>query len=193
MILALDDHIGFGKAALDVPVPYLDVLEQIAVFPLLVHNRRVGLGGFNRPRDHRQRLVVHFDQFQRLRGDLFGIRRHNRHRIAHIAHFFRRQHRPIVVDQAVNVVPRNVLMGQHGVNAWERFGFAGVDARDARVRIGGAQCASVKHPLENVIVGVLGAPRDFVQHFLRRHGMSDDFQRRQLGIYAAPGDGAFAA
>jgi len=191
-VLALDDHIGLGEALLDVTMTHLDMLEQVARLPFLVDERRFRRVGRLRVADDGQRLVVHFDQFQGAGGGVGVVRSDDSHRVAHIAHLVGAQHRPVGVHQAVNVLAGHVFVGQHGAHAGQRFGPAGIKARDARVGVGGAQRAPDQHARENVIIGEPGPPDHLVHNLLRRDGPAHRIERGDRRA-RLPGDRPLAA
>ena len=123
---ALDDHIGVGKALVDVAVAHLDVLEQIARGSIRVQHRRVRAAGADRVGHRRQLFVFHLDQLERGVCDLFGVGHHQRQRIADIAGriLAAGKDRPVVFDQTVARIAGHVGVGQHGMDAGRRLGRA---------------------------------------------------------------------
>ena len=174
------------------PCRTLMCLSRLPSSHVLVDVRRFGRARKLRIAHDGQRLVFHFDQFERLRGDFGVFRRDDGDRIAHVTHFIGAQHRPIGVDQAVNILAGHVFVRQHGVDAGQRLRFTGVDLQDPRVGMRRAQRAPDQHPRESQIIGEFRAPGDFVHDFLRRDRPSDSVQRRDR-LRRFPGDRAVAA
>ena len=82
----LDDHIGFGKASLDIAHLELEPLDHIGLFvgdildalgaQMVVQDRCVRLHGLDRIDHMRQHLVIDLDQLEGgLLGDRFRCRR----------------------------------------------------------------------------------------------------------------------
>jgi len=177
---ALDDHVGLGKARLDVAMAHLDVLEQVAFRAALMHQRRLRRAGVDRVAGDRQRLVGHIDQGQRFPGDGGGLGGDQRHRVAQVAHFVphRAEHRPVQVYQAVSVLAGDIGGGQDGVHAGQHPRPRRVDGQDAGVGVGGAQRRAVEHPGEGVVVGVLRPAGHTVGD--PRHRLADADVRQRL-------------
>ena len=65
--------------------------------------------------DDRLQVELRLDQVRGLLGDLLGLRRHERQRIADVANAFANAHqdRPVIDDQPMVVLAGNVLCRQH--------------------------------------------------------------------------------
>ena len=144
----IDDRRQVARAVLDLPA-----------FRLVVQNGRARLHALARIEDCGQWLVLDLDQFQRLERDLFALRRHGGHAIAHKAHF---------VVQAVVVVrawfgialpgggvrnARQVLVRQHSMHTGQRSRPAGIDALDQRVGVRAEQQLADQHATEIHVIG----------------------------------------
>ncbi len=119
-----------------------------------------------RRRDGGQRLVLHFDQTQRLGGRLFVLRHDCRHRIADVAHALGGQRMLVLRHRHDAEGHGEILARQHQVHARMRPGAFDVDRLDQRVRMRRAQQLHVQHARQLQVVGVaqlpghLGAPVD---------------------------------
>ena len=136
LIFPFHDNVCFGEAPLRVALAHLDVLEEIAA---IVDQGSVGSQSLLRGSHHRQRLVFHLDQLQRLLGDLLRLGGDQGDGVAHVAHLVVGQHRPIGDDDAMVLVARHVFSGQDGHHTGQGFGFAGVHPQEASVGILAAQ------------------------------------------------------
>ena len=158
-----------AKPLFHIAVPHLDVLEQVAVFAGLGGHGRVGRAGEHGVIDHRQHIVFDLDQAQRFGCNLFVVGRDNRDGIAHVAHFlaYAHHHRPVEMDQAVNVLTGDVRGGQDGRSRRAALSPCGCRCEDDRVRVGRTQRAGEQHAGESVIVGKLCRDRSLFAHVLR--------------------------
>ncbi len=82
----------------------------------------------------RQRLDVHVDQPDGLLQYLAAPGDHQRHRIAGVTDFAVRQHRHVLVHDALAIRARHILRGQHLQHAAQRLGCRRPDAADTAVR-----------------------------------------------------------
>ncbi len=81
----------------------------------------------------RQRLIFHFDQLDRLLGDLFRHRRHPRHRVAHVARPVAAEDVPVLQIQPG--IAGEILAGDDCFDARQAAGFRYIDALDQGVRV----------------------------------------------------------
>ena len=128
---------------------------------------------------HRKLTVAHPHQRQRLLGDVAGLGRHRRHRLAHVAHPVGGNERP--VPQAVAVVGVDVpdgLPGEHAVDARKRLGLAHVDALDQRVRVRAAEDPALQQPGEIQVGREPGLAGDLLHPFRAADGSADDGELR---------------
>ncbi len=113
VIRPLDNYIRLRETLFDIPAAHFDMLEQVAPFAPLMHQRRFGRACVNRISDDGQRFVIDFDQFERTIRDILRVRRDNGNGIAHVANFDTTQHIPIEMHQTMNVLTRHISGGQH--------------------------------------------------------------------------------
>ena len=116
--------------------------------------------------------------------DLHGSRRTSRllrllggnddHRLAEVADAVDREHRLVAKVEPVQLVARNVLVRQDGVDAWQSQRRRDVDPGDTRVRMRAADGLPPEHPCDVQIARVLELARDL------RHGIAAD--RGRLGV-----------
>ena len=113
--------------------------------------------------DHRQRLVLDLDRPRGPLGQLFRLRRHGGHRLAHAPHLVG-QHVVVLVqrprhgDDALVVEDvRDIVEGEH--DRAHRFGRARVDALDAGVRVRAGDEAPVQHPRQDDVAEYMLLPR----------------------------------
>jgi hypothetical protein len=99
-----------------------------------VNERRVVSERELRVAQRLQRLVLDVDRHRGLGGDLGRQRRDGRDDVTLEANAITREEPPVLNQLAVEDV-RDVLVCQHGEDAWHRTGSAGVDRNDASVRV----------------------------------------------------------
>jgi hypothetical protein len=134
--LSTGDHVG-----IDVVVASPDRFVQIA------HGR--------------QGLPVDPDELQSLPGLLPALGVDRGHRLAHAVDLPRGQQGLVRLDGADLVLAGDVVREEHGVDAGERTGLAGVGGQDARPGVGRGQHHAVQHPGGlGQIVDVAGGARD---------------------------------
>ena len=185
----LDDYVRLGEPLFNnVAQPVLDVPRYVSLHAGVLapaeplhpeHGGQVvveyGSILFERimERQHRrQDLVVHFDQVQRLLGDVGAGSGDGRHRVALVQGLvvghdvLRHEPRGALgfgeVDDLV-FDDREVPGGRHRDHTWQRLGLAGVYRADAGVGVGAAQDLAVDHAGYLGIGAVLGRPRHLLQ------------------------------
>ncbi len=108
-----------------------------------------------------QRLVLHLDQLGRALGRLLVHRGHRRDRVADHAHLLHAERFLVLRHrQDAELHARQVVPGDHRVDAGQRAGARRVDALDERVRMRAAQQLAVGHPRHHHVVGELGLADD---------------------------------
>ena len=108
-----------------------------------------------------QRLVFHVDQLERVLGNLFADGGNAGNVIADVADLLHRQRGLIVSNRKNAVGIRRVCAGHDGDHAVQRLGARGVNALDARVRIGRMQNLADQHAGKAEVVGVLAGAGGF--------------------------------
>ena len=191
LVILLDHEIGLREALLDIALADRNVLGDV-VRRVVVHDRRARLHRRERIEHRRQRLVDHLDLRQRaLRGDdIFG--RDRRHRLADIAHLAARHHRLVVHEHAEAVLARHVGAGDDALDALHRFGFAGIDRLDDRVRMRRAQHLQMQHVRHRHVAGIfqraghlagrIEAANIGADIFAVRHFIFGERRRRQAAV-----------
>ena len=112
--------------------------------------------------DDRKRLIRDADQCQGTSGRLLIDRSDRRDDVAGITHFVGAKRRLVLDDDAVSILPLNVLRGRDGGHARKRLGRRGVHRHDPRMRNAGAQDAPYQHAGAAVVSEVSEPPGDFV-------------------------------
>ena len=174
--VALDVAEAEGALQRDVVRPALGMKHRVAA-------RRDGVLGV----DHRgQQLVLHVDEVDGVLGDVAALRHHRGHGLAHVADPIRGD--AVLGDRRVGEAgQRSGLLGglgagHHQHHARQRFGPAGVDALDARVRVRASQHRGVGHVGKDHVVDVLAAPGQQPRVLDALHALADP-------AVAAPGLG----
>ena len=134
---ALDHQVGLAESVFHVADFFQNVSGKVVLgvvdargIRLIVNHRRAVSHGLLNFQDGRQNFVLDLNQPQRLFGDGAALRRNGRHAIAHQAHLgveqigvVRRRLRPALTGGGVGHA-RNIFVGQHGMHAGKRLGFA---------------------------------------------------------------------
>ena len=159
-ILGFEDVVGFGKAFFHIADVDPNLRRQVVlrvrvcevdVFRLVMQNGRARLHRFTRIQQPRQQLVLHVNQLQRLVSDLFCLRRHKCHPVAHEAHLIIQRERVQRPRDRVRLPGGrvdhtwNILVGQHCCYTGQRFGARGINAADSRVHDWAAQHLRHQH------------------------------------------------
>ncbi len=111
--------------------------------------------------DRGQRLVVDFDQVERLLGRPLVPRDHRGDGIAHVPHLLAAQRLLVLADRQDAELAADVAPGEHEVDARRRFGLAGVDATDPRMGVWRSQELAVQHARKFDVIGKDRTTRDF--------------------------------
>ena len=183
--LLLDDHIGLGKAGIDIADLELDPFGDIrrlgrrrldaARDHVLEKERRVRLHRLIDVDDVREDLVIDLDQQGGFFGDGFADRRYGGDRVAFIECLLPRHHvardMPEVLRDALRTdifefVIGEVLSGDHGLDARQRLRLRGIDRTDAGVGVRRADDLAVERAGRCEIRAVHRTPRDF-RHAVR--------------------------
>ena len=142
---------------------------------LAVDQRRAGLQRLQGVVDAGDRLQLELDQLRRVVGDVTGLRRDQRQRLAEVAHPVSHQNRlvgiePLLAGLAGDVGGRGavgeVVGGEHAGDAPERPCLRDIEADEPCARDIGAEHPHVQHVRHHVIAGVGRAAR----HLARRIG-----------------------
>ena len=181
--------VGFGEGARDIAAPVGGAAGDVRP-GIVVDERRTRLR--RRHEIDRRRLgrIVHFDQLQRVLGEIAALGHHQRHRLADEAYTARRE-RPVgarMDESGVLVQQRHgrvggaqILVGEHRVDAAERQRRVRIDAGEAGLGVGAAQHRRVGHVGQADVVDEAGAPgeqprvlapRDRLADQPRGHGLS---------------------
>jgi hypothetical protein len=150
-----------AKARSTSPPADVQFRQQVAGGVVFVDARGLRAAGLEDVRHHGQRFVLHPDALQGLPGHFRALRRHQRHRVPHVADLVGAEDGPVPVDQPVAVLAGDVLPGEDGVDAGERAGFGDVYPADVGVGDPGPQDGAVEHAGEGQVVGVAGGAGHF--------------------------------
>ena len=166
---ALHPHLGGGERRLDVALAELQLGE-----------RRPGArpGRLLQGQDRRQRCVVHLHRRRRPQRVEPGTGRHQRHRLADVAHLAGGEDRPGVVEELNAVGARQVGGGDAHRAGGSAIG-PPADGVDSGVRVRTADGGAVDHPGKSEVVGVPGLPGDLGQPVRARGALSDRMHGRR--------------
>jgi hypothetical protein len=137
--VAVTDH----EVAHDVRSRVVEV--AVAVRPALVVDR-VLLHRALGVDDGLERYVFDLDPICRATRLLGVLGCDERDGLAEVAHLLEREHRLVRELEPVALLPRDVLVREHGVHTRRRQRLAQVDLDDARVRVRAAQGVAPEHP-----------------------------------------------
>ena len=151
----LAHEVGLRKPRLDVAKFEGDDLLQVAAVAVVVDARLRGLQRLLRRGDGRERLVVHGDEMERGRRDVFTYRGHRRDGVAHEPHLALRQGVLVLAHGENAEGNREVAPGERRMYTGKGQGAGGVDGADARVRLSGAEQFGEQHAWEKQVVGEL--------------------------------------
>ncbi len=167
------NHIRLGKTLLHIPFAHLDVLEQI---PFFVQGGRPGLAGLDRVADDRQLLEFHLDQVHGFVGDFLGLGSHNGKRVPNVTDALSQadQDRPIVNDQAVILLSRQILCRQDGPNPGQTAGLLDIQPLQDPMRDAGPPDTRKQHAIECQVIREFCIPGDLVHGIRTDLGMPDN-------------------
>ena len=119
------------------------------------------LGGALGVDDRFERLVLHADLLRRTTR-LFGmLGGDERDRLPEVADAVDREHRLVAELEAVQLLARDILVGEHRMHAGHRQGARDVDPVDTRVRVRAADGLSPQHSRRVEVARVRELARDF--------------------------------
>ncbi len=144
----------------------------------------------------RQLVILDFEQFQRLLGDLRRVRQYRGHRIADIAHFVHGDDGLVFIGRAVFIIEAlDVVARQRGDHSRQFFRSRGVDLDQFGVSHGTAQDARMGHAGQLDVAGVDRLAADFFDGVDAVRIGADDFQVMlglHNGLQKRKGHGEFA-
>ena len=183
-VVVLERAVGAREGAVRVAVLELALLRDVGA-GLFEKQRRAGRDRIVKVRDAGQRLVVDFDQLQRVFGDIAVDRHDHGHRLAAVARLGGRADLEAHLgahdarDDAGHL--RDLRAGDHADHAGKLLCGAGVDAADAGMRVRRTQDRRVAHPghrLEVVHEPAAAGQERCV--FLAGEGLSDPARGRAV-------------
>ena len=176
------DARGAGEGRLGgLLVARLPVVDVVGVRLVVADDRCVGAERLLRGGHRRQRLVVDLDQCHGVLGDVAGVGDDRGDLLSLEAHLVGGQHGLGVAAQSRHpgeLVLGQELTGDHGDDTGERRRRTGVDAADARVRVGAAQDCHVEHAGQHHVVDVGAPAADEACVLLASDGFADASQGR---------------
>ena len=166
----LDHNVGAGESLVGVLAARHDPVERLVVGRVLVELRCVRAHRLFRVDHRRKRIVVDFDELQRVLGRVAILSNHHRHGVPLVPY-------RVVCDRemldrlevGVWKQPRawnggergvDIRAREHGYDAVHPSGGAGVYACDLRVSVRAAQNGRVGHARQHHVVGVGRLARD---------------------------------
>ena len=167
----LDDVVGLGEGGVGRLLIALEMHEADVVFAIVPDEGRAGLRAQRHGSDGGQDLVVDLDQFGGVLRLFDRVRDDEGDGIADIAHLHFRQRGEMraIHGRAVALLLASgpgqiavtgvgpILADQNGANAGRRLRLRGVEARDFRMGVGGAQHDAKEHAGEGEIVHITTA------------------------------------
>ena len=148
----VDNNICCLETRRDIAFTNLDVLQEIAVGPLLMYVRRVGPQCGDRVCYDGQFLVLDIDQVKGCCSDIFTVGCNNRDRVTRVTYLASAQDRPVDTDDTVRIAAWYVLVRQDSMHAIELACGCYVNGEDACVWDVGALGASEQHAGKTVVV-----------------------------------------
>ncbi len=134
--------------------------------------------------DHRlERLVLDDDRLERAPRLLGVLGRDDGDRLADVPHAVDREHRLVGELEPVELLARDVRVGQDRVDAREPQGRRQVERDDACVGMRAAQRVAPEHPGRGEVARVLELARDLGHRVVAEQPLADpaDGERRALG------------
>ena len=158
-----------------------DVPDDVGPWVVAVavsHRRPVGvervlLEGALHVDDRLERLVLDHDRLERTPRLLRVLGRDDDDRLADVAHAVDREHRLVGELEPVELLPRDVRVRQHGVDAVEAQGGAQVDRDDPRMRVRAAQRVAPQHARRGEVARVGELARDLRHGVVSEHPLAD--------------------
>ena len=168
---ALEDYVGLGECRVHVADRIGQVGDEIAV---RVQKRRALLYRILGRQDRLERFVFDLHERGRGIGDFQRVGRNRDNRLADMADDVLGEDRS-VLEQRADLQPLvgNVRGGENATDAGQRCGLRDVDALDARIGIGAAHEAAVKHIGKSDVRGVFRLAADLVEHVVARDASAD--------------------
>ena len=161
--MALDHMSGTSEFLLDRTEHIVAMLGDIVRAALgMQHRVAARVDRLHGVGNHRQWLVLHLDESDRVLGEVAAVRDHQRHRLADMAHLAERD--ATLLDRRIGKarqrrrVLRRLLAGDHRGNAGQRQCRPLVDRLDARVRMRTAQYSRMRHVRQRDVVDEAAAP-----------------------------------
>ena len=195
-VFALDDHLCFGKTALNVtPGIHRRRYHQIATRTHRMDLRRIRLHGVFDGEHCRQRLVGNLDQIDSLLRDLLAHRCHCSHALAPVAHrvienvLVARHRRRTRMRRAVVQHPRYILMRQYRLDPGQGQRLADINAENAGMRDVRALETRMQHAGQGQVAGIHRLSGDLADHIGTLDAVADDgkvlLRWRSRGAHAA--------
>ena len=149
---------------------------------LRIDLRRARLDRLHRIEDRGQHLVFDLDELRRLARDPIVVRRDGREHVAHVTHFLahRDEARPVVVEQPVPALARNVRRGHDRMNSGQCAGLRGVDPFHLRARMGRERERAVQHPFARHVRDVRPRAEHELDALVARERITDAALRFRL-------------
>ena len=153
-VFALHNHIRLSKALVHIAILKVILRLEVSGGVMRVQQHCVRLRGLLWPADYRQQRVVHINQLQCARCNVFRLRHHQRDGIAHIAHLVVTQHRPVNLVHAAVFAAGNIRSRKHGHHAGQHFGAAHIHMVQQRVRMRTAQRTRIQHAFHVQVIRI---------------------------------------
>ena len=148
------------------------------VVPTLVEHRRVRRDCVFNVRYRRQRFVGHVDQLDRLLGDVRAASGHRCDRMPLVQRLPLGEDgvRPVAAPALHRSRGRQIVPGNHRVNAWETLRAARVDRHHPRVGVRAAQHLAVQQPVQVDVRAEQRLPRDLLDAVVPHGARADDLE-----------------
>ena len=154
-----------------------------------VHQWRAGLGCLAGIRHHRQRLVLHLNQIQRVACNVAGFRHHSCHPVAYMPHAVRRQRmavRRLLVGhgpahgQWPAAAFNQVFAGVYAKHTGQRQRARGVDAFNNGMRMRAALYSQMRHARQLQVAGIGSLSAQKARVFNTFDGCADGLSHFEL-------------